>query len=54
MSKAISQVPFAINESVRTYEPGSDEVKSLIATYKKMWKEKSAIPMIINGKEVIS
>jgi 1-pyrroline-5-carboxylate dehydrogenase len=54
MSKAISQVPFAINEQVRTYEPGSDEVKSLIATYKKMWKEKSAIPMIINGKEVKS
>ncbi|KIA90002.1 L-glutamate gamma-semialdehyde dehydrogenase [Kaistella jeonii] len=54
MSKAISQVPFAINEPVRTYEPGSDEVKSLIATYKKMWKEKSAIPMIINGKEVTS
>ena len=54
MSKAISLVPFAINEPVRTYEPGSDEVKSLIATYKKMWKEKSAIPMIINGKEVKS
>lgn len=54
MSKAISQVPFAINEPVRTYEPGSDEVKSLISTYKKMWKEKSAIPMIINGKEVKS
>ncbi len=52
MSKAISQVPFAINEPVRTYEPGSDEVKSLISTYKKMWKEKVEIPMIINGKEV--
>lgn len=52
MSKAISQVPFAINEPVRTYEPGSEEVKSLIATYKKMWKEKVEIPMIIDGKEV--
>ena len=52
MSKAISQVPFAINEPVRTYEPGSDEVKSLISTYKKMWKEKVEIPMVINGKEV--
>lgn len=52
MSKAISQVPFAINEPVRTYEPGSAEVKSLIATYKKMWKEKVEIPMIINGKEI--
>ena len=52
MSKAISQVPYAVNETVRTYEPGSDEVKSLISTYKKMWKEKVEIPMIINGKEV--
>ena len=52
MSKAISQVPFAINEPVRTYEPGSAEVKSLISTYKKMWKEKVEIPMVINGKEV--
>ena len=52
MSKAISQVPFAINEPVRTYEPGSEEVKSLIATYKKMWKEKVEIPMVINGKQI--
>lgn len=52
MSKAISQVPFAINEPVRTYAPGSTEVKSLISTYKKMWKEKLEIPMIIGGKEI--
>ncbi|MEC5157552.1 L-glutamate gamma-semialdehyde dehydrogenase [Chryseobacterium sp. MP_3.2] len=52
MSKAISQVPFAINEPVRTYEPGSEDVKSLISTYKKMWKEKVEIHMVINGKEV--
>lgn len=52
MSKAISQVPFAVNETVNTYEPGSPEVKSLIATYKKMWAEKIEIPMVINGKEV--
>lgn len=52
MSKAISQVPFAVNEPVRTYEPGSPEVKSLIDTYKKMWSEKLEIPMVINGKKV--
>ncbi len=52
MSKAISQVPFAVNEPVRTYEPGSAEVKSLIATYKQMWKENVNIPMVIGGKEV--
>lgn len=54
MSKAISQVPFAVNEPVRSYEPGSPEVKSLISTYKKMWKEKMDIPMIIGGKEVFT
>lgn len=52
MSKAISQVPFAVNEPVRTYEPGSAEVKSLLSMYKKMWSEKAEIPMIINGKAV--
>lgn len=52
MSKAFSQVPYAINEPVRSYEPGSEEVKSLISTYKKMWKEKLEIPMVIGGKAV--
>ena len=52
MSKAISQVPFAQNEPVNSYVPGSDEVKSLIATYKKMWKEKTEIPMVIGGKDI--
>ncbi|SIS55792.1 delta-1-pyrroline-5-carboxylate dehydrogenase [Chryseobacterium ureilyticum] len=52
MSKAISQVPLAVNEPVNSYVPGSPEVKSLINTYKKMWAERVEIPMIINGKEV--
>ncbi len=52
MSFAISHVPTPKNEPVRSYAPGSNEVKSLISTYKKMWKEKVEIPMVINGKEV--
>ncbi|PZU85537.1 MAG: 1-pyrroline-5-carboxylate dehydrogenase [Chryseobacterium sp.] len=52
MSKAISKVPAVINEPVKSYIPNSEEVKSLIATYKKMWKEKTEIPMVIGGKEV--
>ena len=52
MTKAISQVPFAVNEPVRAYEPGSPEVKSLISTYKKMWGQKWEIPMFINGQAV--
>ena len=52
MSFAISQVPTPKNEPVRSYAPGSNEVKTLNSTYKKMWKEKVEIPMVINGKEV--
>lgn len=52
MTKAISQVPYAYNEPVRSYEPGSAEVESLLATYRKMWNEKPEIPMVIGGKDV--
>ncbi|MBF5027415.1 L-glutamate gamma-semialdehyde dehydrogenase [Planobacterium oryzisoli] len=52
MSKAISQVPMAVNEPVNSYAPGSHEVKSLISTYKTMWKESIEIPMIIGGKAI--
>lgn len=52
MSKSISQVPLAINEPVRSYEPGSTDIKNLISTYKSMWKEKLEIPMVIGGKNV--
>ena len=40
MSFAISQVPTPKNEPVRSYAPGSNEVKSLISTYKKCGKKK--------------
>ncbi|NAW51112.1 L-glutamate gamma-semialdehyde dehydrogenase [Elizabethkingia argentiflava] len=52
MSKAISQVPFAQNEPIKTYAPGSEEVTKLINTYKKMYAEKLEIPMIIGGKNI--
>ncbi|MBS1549242.1 MAG: L-glutamate gamma-semialdehyde dehydrogenase [Bacteroidetes bacterium] len=52
MSKALSQVPFATNEPVRTYAPGSPEVASLIAKYKEMWNQKIEVPMVIGGKEI--
>lgn len=52
MSFAISQVPTPKNEPVRSYASGSAEIKSLIATYQKMWSEEVEIPMVIDGKEV--
>ena len=42
----------AINEPVRSYEPGSDDRKNLQAKYDQMANEVIDIPLVIGGKEV--
>ena len=42
----------AVNEPVRSYEPGSNDRKSLQNKYDKMANEVIEIPLIIGGKEV--
>lgn len=52
MPKGIYQVPFAINEEVLSYAPGTAERKELLATYKKMYNETVDIPQYI-GSELV-
>jgi 1-pyrroline-5-carboxylate dehydrogenase len=53
MSSGTFHVPYPFNEPVKNYAPGSPEIKSLIAEYKKMYDSKPIdIPMYIGGKEV--
>lgn len=52
MPKGIFNVPLAVNEPVRSYEPGSDERKSLQQTYDQMWESIMDVPMEIGGKKV--
>ncbi|MFA7274867.1 MAG: L-glutamate gamma-semialdehyde dehydrogenase [Crocinitomicaceae bacterium] len=53
MSNAIFKVPTAQNEPVKGYAPGSEERKSLLAQYQKMYdQEPIEVPMYI-GKETI-
>lgn len=52
MAKGYYDIPLAVNEPVRSYEPGSPERKELQETYDKMWGESIDIPMVINGKKV--
>lgn len=53
MSNAIFRVPVAVNEPVKPYVPGSDEQKSLLAEYKRMYEQEPVeIPLYIGGKEV--
>lgn len=54
MPKGIYQIPFAMNEPVLSYEPGSPEREELIATYKKMNSQVIEIPQYIGSKAVKS
>jgi 1-pyrroline-5-carboxylate dehydrogenase len=52
MSNGFYNVPKAVNEPVREYRPGSQEVKSLMAMYHKMYAEKVDIPAYIGAEEI--
>jgi len=51
MASGFYQVPKAVNEPIKSYAPGSPELKTLMATYNKMYQEKIDIPFYIGGKE---
>ena len=51
MASGFYNVPKAVNETVKSYAPGSFERKTLIETYKKMFNEQVDIPFYIGGKE---
>src|SRR5437867_6467522 len=50
----IRRVPTPVNETVKTYAPGSPEKKSLKDRLKRMAKERVEIPLIIGGQEIRS
>lgn len=52
MPKGIFNVPYAVNETVKSYAAGSEERKSLQAAYDKMWNEIAEIPMYIGSEEI--
>ena len=51
MASGFYNVPKAVNETVKSYAPGSSERKALIETYKKMFNQQVDIPFYIGGKE---
>jgi 1-pyrroline-5-carboxylate dehydrogenase len=54
MPNALFSVPKAVNETVLSYAPGSQERSRLLKTYEKMLGEEVDIPMFIGGREVRS
>ncbi len=52
MTDAIFHSPAAINETVRSYAPGTIEREQVLAEYDRMMKQKRELPMWIGGKAV--
>jgi len=49
---AVSTLPPAVNEAVKTYAPGSSERAAIKAKLEAMSRERLDLPCIIGGKEV--
>lgn len=52
MTDAIFHSPAPINETVRSYAPGTPERNELLAEYERMAKQKRELPMWIAGKPI--
>ena len=52
MPKGIYNVPKAFNEVVKSYAPGSNERKEVLATFTKMYNENVDVPLYIGGEEI--
>lgn len=52
MSNGFFNVPFPINESVKSYAPGTPERASLLQTYKEMYNEDIEVPLFIGDKQI--
>ena len=54
MSNGFYNVPKAINEPIKRYEPGSAEREELLAEYKRMYNTTVDVPMYIGDKQVFT
>lgn len=52
MGKGFFKVPVAVNEPIKSYAPGTAEREEVLATYKKMFKEHTEVPLYINGNAI--
>ena len=54
MSNGFYNVPKAVNEPVKGYDPGSAEREELLAEYKRMYNTTVDVPMYIGDKQVFT
>lgn len=52
MQNSFPRSPKAQNEAVRPYHPGSEDVKAVLTTYKKLYQQNTEVPLTINGEKI--
>jgi 1-pyrroline-5-carboxylate dehydrogenase len=52
MHNAISNVPKPVNETIKTYQAGSQDRAALVSTLDKLYGSEIEIPLIIGGEEI--
>ena len=52
MPKGVFEVPYPVNEPVKSYKPGSDEREELVATYNELYSSHIEVPMYIGSEEI--
>ena len=52
MQNSFPRSPKAVNEPVRPYPPGSDDVKAVLKTYRVLYHQNTEVPLTINGEKI--
>ena len=52
MQNSFPRSPKAVNEPVRPYPPGSDDVKAVLKTYRALYHQNTEVPLTINGEKI--
>ncbi len=52
MQNSFPRSPKAINEPVRTYSPGSEEVTTVLQAYKTLYNQRTEVPLTIHGEKI--
>ena len=52
MQNSFPRSPKAINEPVRPYHPGSDDINAVQQAYKTLYHQNTEVPLTLNGKKI--
>lgn len=54
MQNSFPRTPKAINEPVRPYLPGSEDIKAVHEAYKALYHQNTEVPLTVNGEKILT